>query len=269
MAGFFGLFNYEKEGPGVDKNAPKKKRFIEFFEIYFKNFWKLAVNSMWYWFLTILVLPAGFAAAGMTNLTRNMSVDTHSFGTSDFFSTIKKNWKQSLVAGIINVSIMAFLGFDIWFFYTRYVGKDGQTFDLVCLAICITGLLVFFMIRYYAWFLITTFKLKLKQVYINSLKLALLGLKNNIIIFICLLLLYGLCYLIGYIGMPIMNFLLILLLVFVVPPVRFLIIQFNVFGVIKKFMIDPYYTEHPDEDIELRRRLGVYEGNKYSEEDLL
>ena len=23
MAGFFGLFNYEKEGPGISKNAPK------------------------------------------------------------------------------------------------------------------------------------------------------------------------------------------------------------------------------------------------------
>ena len=32
MAGFFGLFNYEKEGPGISKNAPKKKGFIVFFE---------------------------------------------------------------------------------------------------------------------------------------------------------------------------------------------------------------------------------------------
>ena len=109
MAGFFGLFNYEKEGPGVEKNAPKKKRFIEFFEIYFKNFWKLCINSIWYWLLTILGITSGFAAAGMTNLTRNMAVDTHSFGTSDFFSTIKKNWKQSLAAGIINTLILAFL----------------------------------------------------------------------------------------------------------------------------------------------------------------
>ena len=30
MAGFFGLFNYEKEGPGISKDAPKKKQFIAF-----------------------------------------------------------------------------------------------------------------------------------------------------------------------------------------------------------------------------------------------
>ena len=38
----------------------------------------------------------------------------------------------------------------------------------------------------------------------------------------------------------------ILLLVFVVPPVRFLIIQFNVFDVIKKYMIDPYTNKNED-----------------------
>ena len=30
MAGFFGLFNYEKEGPGISKDAPKKKPFFAF-----------------------------------------------------------------------------------------------------------------------------------------------------------------------------------------------------------------------------------------------
>ena len=40
MAGLFGLFNYEKEGPGIDKNAPKKHGFIVFFETFFRNFWK-------------------------------------------------------------------------------------------------------------------------------------------------------------------------------------------------------------------------------------
>ncbi len=270
MAGFFGLFNYEKEGPGVEKNAPKKKRFIEFFEIYFKNFWKLCISSIWYWLLTLLGVTSGFAAAGMTNITRNMAVDTHSFGTSDFFSTIKKNWKQALPAGIINSIIIAFLAYDIYFFYYQFMAT-GQTFHLVFLAVCITVLLIFFIVRYYLWFILTTFKLKLKQIYINSLKLSLLGIKNNLLIFVFMLLLYGLCYLIGFIGMPITNFLFILVVFFVVPPVRFLIIQFNVFNVIKKYMIDPYYSEHPDDDIELRRRLGVYVDDTptYTEEDLL
>ena len=45
MVYFFGLFNYEKEGPGISKNAPKKKTFIVFFETFFRNFWKFITIS--------------------------------------------------------------------------------------------------------------------------------------------------------------------------------------------------------------------------------
>ncbi len=267
MAGFFGLFNYEKEGPGVEKNAPRKIGFLHFFELFFKNFWKLAINAIWYWLLTILVLPSGFAAAGMTNITRNMAVDTHSFGTSDFFETIKKNWKQALSAGIINIIIIAFLCFDIYFFYT-FMQKELM---LIGLAACITMLLIFLVMRYYVWIILITFKLPLKQIYTNSFKLAFLGFKRNLIILISMVAVYGVCYGLGIIGTGITQFLFFIFVLFVLPGIRFLIIQFNVFENIKKFMIEPYYKEHPDEDIELRARLGVLPDDKktISEQDLL
>ena len=41
MAGFFGLFDYTKTGPGILKNAPPKPRVIVFFEVYFRKFWHL------------------------------------------------------------------------------------------------------------------------------------------------------------------------------------------------------------------------------------
>ena len=33
--------------------------------------------------------------------------------------------------------------------------------------------------------------------------------------------------------------------------------QFCAFPAIKKYIIDPYYLEHPEEDIEKRRDLGI------------
>ena len=117
MAGLFGsFFNYDKEGPGVEKDAPEKKGFIVFFEIFFKNFWKLAICSIWFIALCFPIVTNGLAFAGFTNVTRNMSLDRHSFGTSDFFDTVKKNWKQALAAGIINLIIymvlIAFTSYD-------------------------------------------------------------------------------------------------------------------------------------------------------------
>lgn len=47
MAGFFGLFDYNKPGPGVPKDAPPKSPFIVFFEILQRKFWNLIkVNFM-------------------------------------------------------------------------------------------------------------------------------------------------------------------------------------------------------------------------------
>ena len=116
MAGFFGLFNYEKEGPGISKNAPKKKTFIVFFETFFRNFWKFITINLVYDLISVPVLTNGLASAGLTNVTRNIARDKHSFGLSDFFDTLKKNWKQALPAGIINTLVYAMLFFDIYFF---------------------------------------------------------------------------------------------------------------------------------------------------------
>ena len=97
MAGFFGLFNYEKEGPGISKNAPKKKTIIVFFETFFRNFWKFITINLVYDLISVPVLTNGLASAGITNVTRNIARDKHSFGLSDFFETIKKNGNRSLV----------------------------------------------------------------------------------------------------------------------------------------------------------------------------
>jgi len=47
MAGFFGLFDYNKPGPGVPKDAPPKARIIVFLEIFIRKFWNLVkINLM-------------------------------------------------------------------------------------------------------------------------------------------------------------------------------------------------------------------------------
>lgn len=54
-----GLFNsYLKEGPGVDKNAPKKHRFFLFFELFFRKLGKLIQLNVIY-AITLLPLVVG------------------------------------------------------------------------------------------------------------------------------------------------------------------------------------------------------------------
>lgn len=256
MAGFFGLFNYEKEGPGISKNAPKKKTFIVFFETFFRNFWKFITINLVYDLISVPALTNGLASAGLTNVTRNIARDKHSFGLSDFFDTLKKNWKQALPAGIINTFVYIILAFDIYFFWLSAKGIVSS----VGLGICICILFIFTVMNYYIWTLMITFKFTLKQIYKNSFKFVFINMKLNLLCFFSLLLVYavniGLVFLFKSVFLIVLT-LEIFLYILLYPSFRFLLVQFCTFPSIKKYIIDPYYLEHPDEDIDKRRDLGI------------
>ncbi len=253
MAGFFGLFDYEKEGPGIDPNAPKKKPFFVFFETFFRNFWRfMPINAVY----TVLFLPVifnGLASVGLTHVTRNIARDKHSFGLSDFWDTVKRNWKQGLCAGIFNAIVFALIGFSLWF----YSHLSGIGFALgVGLSAAI--LFIFLIMNFYVWTMIITFNLRLPQVYRNAFRFVFINLKNNLICGISLIGVYAF-YIFVLLLLPyyLTLYIAILLFIFTFPAFRFLLIQFCTFSAIKKYMIDPYYEAHPGEDIEKRRSLGL------------
>ena len=257
MAGFFGLFNYEKEGPGIEKDAPPKKTFIVFLSMFKINFWKFIPVSFIYVLLNIPILTGGLADAGITNVMRNTARDKHSFGMSDFFETIKKNWKQSLAAGIINVLITVIALFAARFYQENY-NASGSFIHLAGFGIIMSLLLVFSFAKFYMWTMIITFKLKLKDVYKNSFKLAIANLWRNFLVGILLLITYAIYFVLAYfITYPVVWVLLGFSALCTLPAYRFLMIQFVAFPAIKKYMIDPYYEEHPDDDIEQREKLGL------------
>ncbi len=255
MAGFLGIGNYEKEGPGIDKNAPKKKTFIVFFEIFFRNVWKFITINFVYFLISLPVITKGFASAGLTHIARNTAREKHSFGLSDFFETIKKNWKQSLIINIINIIVVALDVIALVWYWTAEKGV-GQT---VGLGIAIFVALIFSMMQFYMWTMAITFKLSVKQIYSNAFKLAIANLKLNFLCIFVLLLVYGLYFVVfWYLGKySIVIAIEVVLFICTFPGFKYLLIQFCTFPAIKKYMIDPYYAEHPNDDIELRRDLGL------------
>ena len=255
MAGFFGLFNYDKEGPGISKNGPKKKTFIVFFETFFRNIWKFIPINLVYSLISIPVITNGIASVGLTNVARNTARDKHSFGLSDFFETIKKNFKQSLIAGIINFFAYAIIFFAAWFYYT-----SKGTFATIGLGITFAMFFIFTVMNFFLWTLIITFDFTLKQAYKNSFKFVFINMKYNLLcLFVNLLIIalnVGILFLAqGYWLIALMIEGVIFLLTY--PAFNALLIQFCTFPSIKKYIIDPYYAEHPDSDIEKRRSLGL------------
>lgn len=267
MAGLFGLFDYTKEGPGIRKDAPKKKAFFVFFETYFRNIFKFVSMNLVYMMLSAPILTHGMTAAGITNVTRNIARDKHSFGLSDFFETIKKNWKQSLAVGVINTIITVLLGFAIWFYNESYAQTE-QILSFVGLVISWSFLAVFAMMNFYIYTLMITFDFNLKNLYKNSFKFVFVNLWRNLLCGIILLAVYAIYVVIALL----FNDLRVVVIELIIaaatlPAFRYLMIQFFTFGSIKKHIIDPYYEQHPDADIEKRRDLGleVPEDNEYDD----
>ncbi len=54
MAGFFGLFDYSKPGPGVSKDEPEKKGIARYFDILGRRIWKLMTVNVLYLLFSII-----------------------------------------------------------------------------------------------------------------------------------------------------------------------------------------------------------------------
>ena len=128
--------------------------FFAFFEIYFRNFWRLFLVNLVYSLISVLSLgfANGLAKAGMTHVARSLNREKHSFLLEDFFETIKKNWKQSLTLGVINVVLSAILTVDVWYFWgyiTRPDLKDIAIMQILGLGVALALAIVATYIKYY------------------------------------------------------------------------------------------------------------------------
>ncbi len=272
MAGMFGLFNYEKEGPGVSKNAPRKRAFVRFFEIYARKFWQLLIAGVLWFVVTLPVVTRGWADAGLTFVTRGFSREKHVFIKEDFFATVKKNRGQAFACGLINLLVTAVLFFNFIYYafgiYPELYGLLGiqeipQPMELslihyVVMAVTSVGYLIFTWMKYYIPFLVITFKLTTKQVYKNAFLFSIAGLKTNLLVSLILIVLYAIPIAIILLLPTYLTIgLLLVMWPLLVMPFRSFLIQFCIFPLIRQLMIDPYYKENPNADKQARLDLNL------------
>lgn len=254
-----GLFGgYNKPGPGVSKNEPEKKSFFKFFELYFRKFWKLMVASALYSLVSLPIVTRGVAQVGLTYVTRQFTREKHVFLPSDFFDTIKKNWKQGLIFGLLELAVSAACGYSLYFYFmSAWTAAEFSLGTVLPLAI---ALFIAVMVRiafYYVYLQIITFKMSFKQILKNSFLFAAGGVKQNMIMLLVEVAITAL------VAVCLLNFFWITLGILIpcglliYPAFRSFMVQFTVFPLVKKVIIDPYYAEHPDEDIEKRRDLNL------------
>ncbi|OGO90675.1 MAG: hypothetical protein A2Y17_02995 [Clostridiales bacterium GWF2_38_85] len=125
----------------------------------------------------ICIFTFGLANVGMTYLLRDSVRNKSIFIWHDFLGAIKKNWKQGLIIGIFDITIIYILYYDLISFYynsSSFINAMGF-YAIVFIA------LLYIIIRNYLYLLSITFSLKISKIINYSFRLALLGIKRNIL----------------------------------------------------------------------------------------
>lgn len=264
-----GLFGgYNKAGPGVSKNGPEKKSFFVFWELYARNFLNLLLASLIYMLViypciipflatffyvtegsvnlyTILtMLPMvliGPATCGFAYITRNYTRRKHVFLWHDFWDKFKKNFKQGLIAGAVDLILIIVSYYNITFYY--YQGLEQQFFVYMLIAY-IFLLVIYLSIRYYVYTMIVTFDLKMRSIYKNAFLFAVAKLGQNLLLTLTIFVTGFLLWLLPI--TPWINY-------FAIMPVLLFgfwgyLINFIVFPNMSKHMIEPYEKERGERE---------------------
>lgn len=284
--GLFGLGNYNKPGPGVNKDDPVKIAPIRFFEIFARKFTKFiqanllfmipvavvcvlmfliylspihfvfsipfgdSVYQVDFWAIYIATTPIILLSpfiGGLTFISRNFSREEHAFIGSDFWRTTKANWKAFLLNGLICHLAFVVLSFSFLFYFTS-VNKNA--FYYVPLIITLFVSVLFIFAQYYVPVMIITFDLKLRQIYKNAFILAILGAPRNImltIIFIAMLVVIIMFGLTTMLGIFI-TFLVTAIILFAFSNY---LINFTVYSLIDRYLIQPTLESTDNDSAEI------------------
>lgn len=206
------------------------------------NYVPTTTTYVFYGLTALVLLTFGLVNVGCAYILRNIVKQEPIFFLSDFFYAIKRNWKQALPFGILDLLFSALLCYDVIFFYYNI----GPFFNNVCFYLSIALIFLYFVMRFYIYPMMLTFDLSIFKLLKNALIFVALGFKRNIMALIMMVLValftYGVFQAYPPLGM-------IMPLIIVISSLAF-ISMYAAFPKIKEIMIDPYYTEEPEEEQE-------------------
>lgn len=272
MSIFSRLTHYDRPGPGVDKDGPKKPRIVVFFEILFRKFFNLcklnllflipviAVAAIIYLAMNLLLMVGInnlFVAlipvvlifpfiAGLTYVTRNYAREEHAFIFSDFKDSVKENWGKFLIHGIITYALFCLFYISITFYYANL---STNKFYYIPFCLCIFMALVTLFMQFYIPVMIVTFDLKLIQIYKNALIFSFVGAFKNLLLLLIFAVMFVLSYLLLAISYALII-VLVLLWVFLAFAFISFLVNFTVYPLIEKLMIIPYYAKQEESEEE-------------------
>lgn len=182
----------------------------------------------------LAIFTFGPVMVGSTYIMRNLFRQEPIFLMQDFFHSIRRNLKQALIFGVMDVAIIFILLYDIILYNLNF--SAGMFNAIMFFAMICIALLYFFM-RMYIYLMMVTFDLSILKLFKNAIFFSVLGVKRNI------------CALLGVAAATIFT----VMLVFVYMPIGIILpfvilfafilytTTYCAYPVIHKYMIAPYY----------------------------
>lgn len=191
----------------------------------------------------LVIFTFGFVNVGTAYILRNIAKGEPVFVFSDFIYAVKRNWRQALIYGIIDVLINGILLFNLY----NLIFGESAFFASVLFWATVILFIIYFMMRYYIYIQMVTFKLSIFKIIKNSLIFTLVGMKRNVVALfgIALMLLFEFLFVFAFGGVLISFAVALPLLIFFSSAAYMKV--YAAYFKIEELMIEPYYEEHPDE----------------------
>ncbi len=192
--------------------------------------------------LTLLVLLTwGLVNVGTTYILRNLIKGDPIFFWHDFFYAIKRNWRQGLILGIIDVLAIVAIAYGLVIYYLNMSVMSFRFYLLIFVAF------IYFMMRFYMYTIMITFDLSIFKIVKNAFIFAGVAMKRNAL---------------GFFGIAVLVIIDWYLIKLITPlgvllPVIFLygwcayIGSYVSWPKIKALMVDPYDDEPKTQDADI------------------
>lgn len=204
-----GLFNYDKPGKGVEKDAPRARGVFLYLELFWRNLGKLILSNLIYFGTSLPILAiyylmsfaflsgilpqnadgetlnrvaltatltiaalwgTGPVSCGLTYVLRNIAREEHTWVCSDFFQKAREGFRHGIVFLLTDIAVL-FVGITALSFY-RSLAADGNALSILLTVTVITVLVLYTAMHFYIYEMEVTFENRLRDVYKNSFIMA-------------------------------------------------------------------------------------------------
>lgn len=187
-----------------------------------------------------LVFSFGLSTIGLVYNIRNICAGEHIDTWNDYFYAIKRNFKQGIIIGVLDFVLIFLLVYDIMV----YNASSGNSFmNLVFFYAIIAIAAIYYIMRFYIYLQLVTCEMKIGKIIKNAFLLTALGIKRNLIgLFGAILAVIVYIYI--YLLLP--QAAIVLFAMFMFSLLTYIGV-YCAYPVFKKYVVDPYYEDHPEE----------------------